>query len=178
MYTKCRGVAAYLYHNYIVLCFYVKGIKLLNIYLQITSLFGLRVFYYAYHVFCIGLCLWSVRVCVFLLVLCACVGVKIEWSYYVHGTNTIHIYMFRTHGLIFRNTAVTGTLRYNVSVSTCMVHRGYAKTAAVLYVEERFGSIACKTESSLDCCLLGCDAVQTGIWVLKLWRILLSFWLL
>ena len=37
--------------------------KLLNIYLQIARLFGLRVFYYAYRVVCIGLCLWSVRVC-------------------------------------------------------------------------------------------------------------------
>ena len=54
MYTKCGGVAAYLYHNYIVLCVYVKGVKLLNIYLQITRLFRLRVFYYAYHVVCIG----------------------------------------------------------------------------------------------------------------------------
>jgi len=50
MYTKYGGVAAYLKHNYIVLCFYVKSIKLFNIYLQITRLFGLSVFYYAYYV--------------------------------------------------------------------------------------------------------------------------------
>ena len=39
----------------------------------------------------------------------------------------------------------------------------FITATAVLWVEERVGSIACETESSHDCCLLGCDAVQIGI---------------
>ena len=35
-------------------------------------------------------------------------------------------------------------------------------------MEQSGGSIDCDTESSHDCCLQGCDAVQTGIQVLKL----------
>jgi len=77
-----------------------------------------------------------------------------------------YTYIFRTGGLTFRQTAVTstGTVQY---ISTCMVQSGssqygYGTTATVLYVEERVRSISCETESSHDCCLLGCDAVQTG----------------
>ena len=52
----------------ILLSVFISVTSNICIVLQITRLFGLRVFYYAYHVVCIGLCLWRWS--------CACVGVK------------------------------------------------------------------------------------------------------